>query len=103
MKKKLILEEVEEVINQEEDDKFQSSSLVSSLIRSEWDTVELVNAVLATFQDRGTEEDVQLILEEIITDHYKNIGQLEKCLQLVNTSALNIEDGKEDVEAIIES
>lgn len=103
MKKLHLLEDVEEVVAPVEND-LQASTLVSSLIKTEWDAVDLFNAVLVTLQDRGSlDSDINTILNEIITDHYKNIGQLEKCLQVLNATTLQIEHGKEEAEEVIES
>lgn len=103
MKKLHLLEDVEEVAAPVEND-LQASTLISSLIKTEWDAVDLFNAVLVTLQDRGSlDSDINTILNEIITDHYKNIGQLEKCLQVLNATTLQIEQGKEEAEEVIES
>ena len=103
MKKLHLLEDVEEVVAPVEND-LQASTLVSSLIKTEWDAVDLFNAVLVTLQDRGSlDSDINTILNEIITDHYKNIGQLEKCLQVLNATTLQIEQGKAEAEEVIES
>ena len=107
MKKLHLSEDIEEVVVHEipekEEDSLQTSTLLSSLIKTEWDAVDLFNAVLVTLEDRNSlNEETNLILNDIITDHYKNIGQLEKCLQLLDATALQIEQGKEEVSGIVE-
>lgn len=102
MKKLHLLEDIEEVITPEIKD-LQAGTLVSSLIKSEWDLVDLYNSILITMQGENIPAEVDEILNEIIVDQYKNIGQLEKCLQVINKASLQIEDGKEEATEIIES
>lgn len=102
MKKLHLLEDVEEVITPEVKE-LQAGSLISTLIKSEWDLVDLYNSMLITMQGVDMPAEVETILNEIITDQYKNIGQLEKCLQLVNKNSLQIEDGKEEAIEVVES
>ena len=93
--KKLILEE--DINTSEESiDIISSSNLLSTLIKGEWDSVEMYNSILLTFQNENNEE-LANIIKDIITDKYIHIGQLEKSLQLVNSDAITIEDGKDEV------
>ena len=102
MKKLYLLEDVEEVITPEVKE-LQAGNLISTLIKSEWDLVDLYNSMLITMQGIDMPGDVVTILNEIITEQYKNIGQLEKCLQWVNKTSLQIEDGKEEASEVVES
>ena len=99
--KKLLLEE-DEVIDEPVIDGIQMGNLISQMIRSEWDSVDLYNSMLLTLQEQHQDE-LAGILSTIITDHYANIGQLEKALQILNSQAQNIELGKEEAEEVLES
>lgn len=100
MKKLHLLEDADENIVSEQQDVFQTSNLLTSMIKSEWDCVDLFSSILISIEDQH-KNLVSDIIENIISDHYIHIGQLEKALQLVNTNADGIEDGKEDAEDII--
>lgn len=99
--KKLLLEE-DEVIVEPVVDGIQMGNLISQMIRSEWDSVDLYNSMLLTLEEQHQDE-LAGILNTIITDHYANIGQLEKALQILNSQAQNIELGKEEAEEVLES
>lgn len=106
--KKLVLHEdfednvinTEEVTSNEEDTNLIVSNLISTLIKAEWDIVDLYNSMLITIQDRKVDDVIQ-IFENNISDHYIHIGQLEKLLQSFNTYADDIDDGKESVEDVL--
>lgn len=62
------------------------AGFLSQLIQSEWDSVDLYNSMLLAMQEENNDE-VKATLDEIISNHYINIGQLEKALQQVNPVA----------------
>lgn len=78
----------------------QAGNLISTLIKTEWDCVDLYNSILLTVSNEGIKE-VDDILNNIISDHYIHIGQLEKALQYVNNAANDIDDGKEIADDIL--
>jgi len=98
MKKLHLLEEIDDVVINEvvvdKENNFAVSNLISSLIKSEWDIVDLYNTMLITLQDKNA-PDVESVIEENISNHYIHIGQLEKVLQSYNVFADDIDDGKE--------
>lgn len=94
--KKLLLEEVDE--NQQSE--FQASNLISALIKTEWDSVDLYNSILLTATNDGL-SDVVAVLNDIVSNHYVHIGQLEGLLGLVNDNVDSIEDGQEMVDDLI--
>lgn len=94
--KKLLLEEVDE--NQQSE--VQASNLISALIKTEWDSVDLYNSILLTATNDGL-SDVVAVLNDIVSNHYVHIGQLEGLLGLVNDNVDNIEDGQEMVDDLI--
>ena len=103
MKKLHLAEDMEQEVVEPVVKELQSGTLISSLIKAEWDLVDLYNSILITMQGEELPDEVGVILNEIITDQYKNIGQLEKCLQLVNKTSLQIENGREEAIEVIES
>ena len=88
---------VEDIVT---DDELAAGNLITTLIKTEWDSVDFYNSVLLTISDENLKE-VENILSEIISNHYIHIGQLEKALQYVNPSADDIDDGKESVEDVL--
>ena len=94
--KKLLLEEVDE--NQQSE--FQASNLISALIKTEWDSVDLYNSILLTATNDGL-SDVVAVLNDIVSNHYVHIGQLEGLLGMVNDNVDSIEDGQEMVDDLI--
>lgn len=80
------------------------SSIVSDLIRKEWDAVDMVNAYLITSQQYDCPELVST-LTSFLDDHYVHIGQLEGILQAQVPEANQIDssrDDSEDVEEIVD-
>ena len=94
--KKLILNEDDNINTSVESiDVVSKGNLLSTLIKSGWDAIEMYNSILLTFQNEGNEELVKII-SDIVSEEYIHIGQLEKALQLINNTAEVIEDGKEE-------
>lgn len=98
MKKLHLLEDITDNVVDQTD--LQASNLISSMIRSEWDSVDLYNAMLITLNDQKR-DDIISIIDDIISNHYIHIGQLEKALQMINDYADDIDVGKEDVDVTI--
>ena len=67
------------------------SNLISQLIQGEWDSVDMYNSILITLQEVDNPE-IKDIINDIVSEHYVHIGQLEKALQLVNPVAELIDD-----------
>lgn len=86
-----------EIKTSNDENDFAVSNLISSLIKAEWDIVDLYNAMLITLQDKDAKE-AEEVIENNISDHYIHIGQLEKVLQSFNNFANDIEDGQDLVE-----
>jgi len=110
MKNKLILDESCEIVEAEklkeempsEEDVMAVNSMISNLIQSKWQAIDLLNGNIAAMQQYGR-DDVNAVLSEMISDNYIHIGQLEKLLEMNNSGAANIEAGKEDVEGAVEA
>lgn len=86
--KKLILEEdevIEPVADPEVKDDM-ATSLITSLIKNAWDSVDMYNSVSITLGEVGDEE-IHNTINDIINSLYINIGQLENILQNVNSQA----------------
>lgn len=96
--KKLILEE-DELLDEEPLIKdLSSTSLITTLIKNTWDSVDLFNSVALTLTNDGNDEAVEVV-NDIVNSLYINIGQLESILQKENEQAEAIDDGKEGVES----
>ena len=96
--KKLILEE-DELLDEEPLIKdLSSASLITTLIKNTWDSVDLFNSVALTLTNDGNDEAVEVV-NDIVNSLYINIGQLESILQKENEQAEAIDDGKEGVES----
>lgn len=74
------------------------TSLVSTLIKHEWESIDLYNSILLTFRQANNQE-AEEILNEIINDDYVHVGQLEKLAQLINPLVNNIELGQQETES----
>ena len=74
------------------------TNLLTATIKGEWDAVELYNSILGSIDD----EEAIKVLNEIVSEEYVHIGQLEKLLQDRNNASLAIEDGKEHDEHDLE-
>ena len=98
--KKLILSEdlPEEHISNVSNDDLGLTSLVSTLIKHEWEAIDLYNSILLTFRQANNQE-AEEILNNIINDDYVHVGQLEKLAQLINPLANNIELGQQETES----
>lgn len=99
--KKLILSEElteEEHISNVSNDDLGLTSLVSTLIKHEWESIDLYNSILLTFRQANNQE-AEEILNNIINDDYVHVGQLEKLAQLINPLVNNIELGQQETES----
>lgn len=98
--KKLILSEdlPEEHISNVSNDDLGLTSLVSTLIKHEWESIDLYNSILLTFRQANNQE-AEEILNNIINDDYVHVGQLEKLAQLINPLVNNIELGQQETES----
>ena len=99
--KKLTLSEElteEEHVSNVSNDDLGLTSLVSTLIKHEWESIDLYNSILLTFRQANNQE-AEEILNNIINDDYVHVGQLEKLAQLINPLANNIELGQQETES----
>ena len=89
MAKKILLEEDDtnqEVLN--------LTTMLSALIKGEWDAIDQYNSVLSTLESFDNELATET-LKEIVSEEYIHVGQLEKLAQDVNPDAENITTGYE--------
>ena len=99
--KKLTLSEElteEEHVSNVSNDDLGLTSLVSTLIKHEWESIDLYNSILLTFRQANNQE-AEEILNNIINDDYVHVGQLEKLAQLINPLVNNIELGQQETES----
>ena len=84
-------------------------NIVSNMIKSEWETVEQYNSLLATITSMGQSNynlisdtaDIVQVVNDIVKEEYIHIGQLEKLVQSKIPASAHIEDGK--FEAAVET
>ena len=83
--KKLLLEE-DDFVKEEPLGDNQLSNLITQMIQQEWASVDFYNSMLITLQafESG---NVSEVVQEIINNHYTNIGQLEGLLQEFSSEA----------------
>ena len=89
MAKKILLEEDDtnqEVLN--------LTTMLSALIRGEWDAIDQYNSVLSTLESLDNDLATET-LKEIVSEEYIHVGQLEKLAQDINPDAENITTGYE--------
>ena len=89
MAKKILLEEDDtnqEVLN--------LTTMLSSLIKGEWDAIDQYNSVLSTLESLDNDLATET-LKEIVSEEYIHVGQLEKLAQDINPDAENITTGSE--------
>ena len=89
MAKKILLEEDDtnqEVLN--------LTTMLSELIKGEWDAIDQYNSVLSTLESLDNELATET-LKEIVSEEYIHVGQLEKLAQDINPDAENITTGYE--------
>lgn len=73
------------------------SAMLNQLIKSEWDAIDLYNGMLASLVEENDNHVVEVI-NDIISEEYVHVGQLEKLLQDINPVAVEIEAGKGEAE-----
>lgn len=106
---------VEEVESEtKEDTDTGIAGLLNTAIVDEWKTIDLYNSFIATFDDLAKEESLseekkaQLsnIINDILHEEMKHVGQLQTALEVVNQPIENIakgaEEGKEQVAEVKE-
>lgn len=92
--RRLILEEDDFVQDEPIIQDLSSTTLITTLIKNSWDSVDLFNSVLLTLSNNESSEVVDIV-KDIVASLYINIGQLESALQKVNSQAEIIDDSKE--------
>ena len=88
--KKLILEEddiIEEPHLNPEIRNDMATSLITSLIKNSWDSVDMYNSVRISLEEADEDGSIVKTIDDIINSLYINIGQLENILQNVNSQA----------------
>lgn len=66
-------------------------NILTAAIKGEWDAIELYNSIISSIDD----EEAVKVLQDIVSEEYVHVGQLEKLLQDRNNASLAIDDGKE--------
>lgn len=98
-KKLTLSEDFEETpIEEVHDDNLGDVSLISALIKGEWETIDLYNSIILNFRQVGNKE-AETVLGDIVSEEYIHIGQLEKLAQMINPVANSIETGQQEAES----
>ena len=84
---------------QEELETMNLQSCASSLIKQIWDMIDAINGNLILSQEINN-TDFEVVLNDILTDCYTGIGQLEQFVQDIAPEAEAIEDGKTEEEVV---
>lgn len=94
--RKILLEE-DDIIEEPVIQDLSSTTLITTLIKNSWDSVDLFNSVNLTLSQDINNSEVVDIIKDIVNGLYINIGQLEAALQKVNSQAEIIDNGKDTV------
>lgn len=89
-------EEVEEVTK--DDVKDGVATTLTFLIKDEWEAYEGYKSAIATLKSVGVSEEVMDVLEDILAEELLHVGQLQKCLELVEGKAVEIKAGEKEAE-----
>lgn len=95
--RRLILEE-DEFLDEPLIQDLSSTSLLTTLIKDTWNSLDLFNSVNMTLENNKCSDRVLSIINNIVENLYINIGQLEAALQEVNDDAEVIDTAKEETE-----
>ena len=74
------------------------SHLLTDLIKDEWEAYEGYKSAIEMFKTEGVEVEIVNVLEEILGEELVHIGQLQKCLELVEPQAAEIPEGEKEAE-----
>lgn len=85
--------------DQEMVDKTVSVGIIGGLIKTYWSLIDEINGDIIQLNIAGA-DDMVPVLNDMISDAYMNIGQLEKLLEGPAPEAVSIDDGREAVDDI---
>ena len=74
------------------------SGLLTDLIKDEWEAYEGYKSAIEMFKLEGVAPEVINVLDEILGEELVHIGQLQKCLELVEPQATEIPEGEKEAE-----
>lgn len=74
------------------------SGLLTDLIKDEWEAYEGYKSAIEMFKLEGVVPEVINVLDEILGEELVHIGQLQKCLELVEPQATEIPEGEQEAE-----
>lgn len=80
-------------------DKTVSVSIIGGLIKTYWSLIDEINSDIIQLNIAGA-DDMVPVLNDMISDAYMNIGQLEKLLEGPAPESVSIDDGREAVDDI---
>lgn len=94
MNKKIVESLITEEVEEEAVKGMSLQASASALIKLLWDMVDSINGNLIMAQDFNSDEFKE-VLDNILTDCYTNIGQLEKFVKEVDPAADSLDIGNE--------
>lgn len=77
------------------------SNMLISAINGEWDTINLYNSIVETLRAEAEEtsndySDMINVINDILSEENKHIGQLQECLKKISPNTQDIEKGSEE-------
>lgn len=76
-------------------------AMLSALVKSEWDAIDMYNGMISAINDSNepTKDQIINILKDIASEEYIHVGQLEKAIESINpVAATSIPDGKKEAD-----
>lgn len=93
--KRLLLEEDDSFLaGSTDEEQIMTSTMINALIKGEWDAIDQYSGMIANL-DPEKDAEILDVLNEIISEEYVHVGQLEKLAQGVMPVADNILVGHE--------
>jgi len=77
------------------------SNMLISAINGEWDTINLYNSIVETLRAEAEDtnndySDMINVINDILSEENKHIGQLQECLKKISPNTQDIEKGSEE-------
>lgn len=77
------------------------SNMLITAINGEWDTINLYNSIVETLRAEAEDtnndySDMINVINDILSEENKHIGQLQECLKKISPNTQDIEKGSEE-------
>lgn len=77
------------------------ATVLIGAINDEWETIDQYNTLIVNARNEGYDK-IAAVIEEIATEENIHVGQLQELLKTLSPNAAAIEDGKKEVEEIVD-